>query len=231
MYQSFRIDCTSAHLCRQVFSRLAQLRAPQETLSKLFDPLQHEDLSLATRPPMMHYGFAMSEDDILYFADNLRVAPPREIRDDEGLVIHRVSASNAGYKLRVRNYLLRHLRDCADVIEVTFEETVDFAHRWVLTLYSNYDKHDSERRSQYQVEGILDLVRGEIGKAFPSDGSRLAPCLAWHWDVKKCGYKCGQLLVFLIGHKLTLLLVTPLPGMNTTSGLLGRIPHGAPPLG
>lgn len=154
---------------------------------------------------MMNYGYALTDDALLYCAGKLGVAPSRDMCQD-GKVVFTLNKYNSGYLGLVRTRLRSHLEFCGNIRSGSIAVQQSFApeHLHYLILFSNYDvAFKRDRARQFMLESIGAIAQ-EMKKGFAGYEGRV-PYLVWHWDVEKCsfGYESHTMTFFtrLTAHR------------------------------
>lgn len=171
----------------QIITVLGALRKPQVTLEERFIPGVETD-----RPPLMHYGIALSADEIMLCAERLNIAP--EILDCSG--IRGVVQSESGDPSRSPGnvhaacdellvYLYKDTKIGKAARRFEFRRCVASDDRdLVLSFCTNYSHKRGVWGSPQRRTHLVEQRVAEI--LVPGGDSR--SCFKWHWDSLACGY-------------------------------------------
>ncbi|KZV72811.1 hypothetical protein PENSPDRAFT_649408 [Peniophora sp. CONT] len=152
-----------------VLDELRRRRAPQKELEERFYPKDTDTVDV----PVMRYGIAMSDDEVLRWAKSLSLSLPTG-----NMVTTFDKEKSEGYLRRTRTVMLRHLRVHMDLPEsVGWMECITVPERpRVLSLYTNYDRPTAPE--------IAHEIVAELRAHAGLDSSRT---FEWFWDSKHCG--------------------------------------------
>lgn len=158
----------------QVDRRICELRTPQAVLDERFDPGR---VTSGYDVPVMRYGIALSDEEVLQCAERLRVAPllvEATEADGDDTMSADEQRRDPFYQLRTRDNLLKYLRERMLPGSAAWARSSDVEHPQVLSLYTNYDEP-----SQGEIEREL------------TDSLKLGRELSfkWYWDLDLCGRK------------------------------------------
>ncbi|VDC02193.1 unnamed protein product [Peniophora sp. CBMAI 1063] len=156
-----------------VFDTLVQLRSAQTILEKRFRPEDARGYDV----PVMHYGLALSDREVLQWAELAEIELPLGTTDPEARERRRHTAS---YLERTRSRLLKHLQEYPGA-PASLEWPACFTSRErprVLSLYTNYDH---EATKDFECAILEELRRIE--------GWDSARNFKWYWDLTHCGMR------------------------------------------
>ncbi|KZV72804.1 hypothetical protein PENSPDRAFT_663482 [Peniophora sp. CONT] len=154
-----------------VLDVLRTRRAPQKELEERFCPKETDIVDV----PVMRYGIAVSDDEVLKWAESLDLSIPT---GEPALTFQKEKTED--YLSLTRTQLFRHLRRHLDLPKSVgwMECITDPEHTRVLSLYTNYD-YPIAPDVEHEIDVELRVYAG-------LDSSRT---FAWYWDFKHCGLR------------------------------------------